>query len=188
LGVLVPHHRSLALAAFGVALASWSRPAAAECTPSWGDTPPGERDPRAPLIIRKWHPGDALPCGYTPRSRPRVSLIVAGGIVMTLTHLATVVAGALTAQSDPRNLVVTVPIVGPIIEAARVDVGTFGPLVIVYTALDVAGQAAGLGMLVAGTTTRNYTLVRSDAASPRVLPVPMALGRAGGGLGLAGTF
>jgi hypothetical protein len=56
----------------------------------------------------------------------------------------------------------------------------------VFLAFDGLGQAAGATMLVAGITSPKTVLVRNDLGEVRV--TPMRLGRAGGGLGLVGTF
>jgi hypothetical protein len=90
-------------------------------------------------------------------------------------------------QSDPKNMFVALPVMGPIIGVSRTD-PSWSSFVAPFAGLDAAAQAAGLGLLIAGLATRKHTLVRNDIASTRFVPVPMAFGRAGAGFGLAGMF
>jgi hypothetical protein len=174
-------HRVLAFAALGAALASLPRAAAAE------ECPPGVRETQAPLVISDWKPGDAVPCGYKLRSKHGINFILAGSLVFALTHLPAVAAGAFAAKGDPPSIVAAVPVVGPLIALTRVD-PAWRSYDAAFAAIDAAGQAVGLGMLIAGAATRTYTLVRNDLVSAHIVPIPMALGRAGAGLGLAGMF
>jgi hypothetical protein len=150
--------------------------------------PDGRWRPLLPPVIYDLDPVRAVPCGYTLRTRPRRGLTIAGGVVFGLTHVAAVISAALIATRDPTALVAVIPVAGPLVGLSRVNAADSRALVGLHATFDSLGQAAGLGMLIAGAATREQAIVRSDLAAPRVLPVPMALGRAGAGLGLAGTF
>jgi hypothetical protein len=119
------------------------------------------------------------------RSKPRPGLTIAGALVTAGFHLPAVFVGALLAKSNPANMVTAVPVAGPLVAAFRGDSESF-LLSVPFAVIDTVGQVTGLGLLLAGSwSSRKEVPVRNDIA---LVPVPMAMGKAGAGLGLAGTF
>jgi hypothetical protein len=143
--------------------------------------------PRPRLVVHDWDPKRGVPCGYTPRSAPRYRLKLAGILVTGFTHLPAVLVAAAAARSDTANLVGVIPVAGSLIMVGRRNPAWL-PALAPFAAIDAIGQAVGLGLLVGGTATREPVLVRDDIAAPRIMPMPMVLGGAGAGVGLAGTF
>jgi hypothetical protein len=93
----------------------------------------------------------------TSVSRPDVGLVVAGGVVLGLSTLP-VTAFGIAGSSNPEFLLLTIPVVGPIVEGVRFtrstdDQGFAGVL---GTALfvDAGIQALGLGLLLGGALHR----------------------------------
>lgn len=125
--------------------------------------------------------GDAIPPGYSVRSRLRKGLVVGGAVTFGVLYVLSVLVADSVRGTDSDNLrSLYVPAIGPFIALSKVQGGN-GVLI-----LDGVGQTAGLIMLVAGVAFPRHELVRNDIlASMHVVPL---LGSGLGGFGLAGAF
>lgn len=168
----------------------WQPPAAAQ---RMSQEPPREPAPVTPVppAPRKlpYEAGQPSPPGYHLVERPRTGAIITGSVVFGVTYGFTAVLGFLAAvidshlgereDADDKYLSLMIPVGGPI--ALMAIEGEVNQGLILVTAL----QAAGVGLIVFGATTRSRTLVLDRPALGALGPMPVA---GGGGLALSGTF
>src|SRR5262249_12395851 len=145
-GAALLHHRVVAMAALGAALASWPRPAAAEvCPPAVMVTArEGTWRPLLTPVIHHWTPVQAIPCGNTVLTRTRPRLTICGAVLLVATHAPALVVGAIAARSDAPSMVAAIPIAGPLVAISREP--PFARVLVGFLAMiDSLGQAGGLG-------------------------------------------
>jgi len=142
-------------------------------------------DSNRPLVISDWPEDEPAPQGYHWSKRVRRGPIIAGAVLFGTFYVLSAFIGALGQDSgDPAYGWLYVPGLGPFIELSNSSSATASVALI----LDGAAQSAGLALLVWGIVSPAPVLVRNQIDAPRVVPVPMLLGRNGQGFGLIGTF
>ncbi|GAC1363342.1 MAG: hypothetical protein NVSMB47_15150 [Polyangiales bacterium] len=149
--------------------------------PQYAAPPPYYAQPPQYPPRLDYEEGDAIPPGYSVRSRIRKGLVVGGAVTFGVLYVLSVLVADTTKGFDSDNLrSLYIPAIGPFIALSKVQGGN-GVLI-----LDGIGQTGGLIMLIAGAAFPRHELVRNDIlADVHVVPL---LGSGLGGLGLAGAF
>jgi hypothetical protein len=144
------------------------------------------------------HPPEAqiAPLGHHEVKQIRLGLVIAGASIFGTTYLATAVPSLVVAGGgSPEAAVGAIPVAGPFALLGLIlrpppsrtdnnlDVGGFIPIFVTDGIL----QAAGAAMLIAGIVSRKRVMVPDDA-KVHIVPVPVRVGKAGAGVGIAGTF
>ncbi len=142
-----------------------------------------------PRVIADWEDGEAIPSGYHVANRARRGLVIGGAVTAGVLYLFSVLAasamhdeGSYSGSGSRTGTALYVPGIGPFIQMASTSTATGNT----FLAIDGIGQTGGIVMLALGIAGRNV-LVRNDLGLT-LSPMPMALGRSGGGLGVLGTF
>lgn len=141
-----------------------------------------------PYVISDWPEDEPPPPGYHWGKRVRRGPIIAGSVLFGTFYSTSLLVGAVGQDAgDPAYEWLYVPGIGPFIELTN----SSSAVASVFLILDGAAQSAGLALLIWGIVSPAPILVSNVAEAPRVpkvLPVPMLLGKSGEGLGLLGTF
>ncbi|MGH7437143.1 MAG: hypothetical protein ACRENE_15825, partial [Polyangiaceae bacterium] len=121
--------------------------------------------------------------------RAHNTLVNIGGGLFALGYLPALAIGAtnnedLLHPGAPRSLWLIAPLAGPF--ALLGDASSDVERVLLIT--DGAFQAAGIATWVVGLAWRVPILVHDEKATFGVRPIPLLLGRGGGGLALQGWF
>jgi hypothetical protein len=157
--------------------------------PAYGPPPPGYAvpyHPQAPLAPKVMdYEGGPVPPGYHVATRARKGFIVAGAVTFGTLYLFSAL-GAAAAQDakDEGFTPLYAPCVGPFVAMGTADVNATGAFAL---AVDGVAQSAGAAMLLFGLLAPQTKLVRNDAAVIEI-PAPVAFGRSGYGLGVAGAL
>jgi len=128
--------------------------------------------------------GQPVPAGYHLKEKVRPGPVIAGSVTFGVLWLVSVFAstiGSALGDEDVRDL--WIPVVGPFITIARVDNSRSTPSL----AIDGAGQAIGIGLLVWGITSPRTVLLRNDIAGIELHATPMLTNKSAG-FGLGGSF
>lgn len=145
--------------------------------------PPPTYAPRNAPRTLDWEPGEPVPEGYHLTTQIRTGLVVGGAVVFGVTWFLNALVASIGIQAAP----LYIPIVGPFIA-----MGTFRSLQAVdafFLALDGLTQAGGVAMFIVGLAVPRQQLVRNRyATAPWILPMPMAFGNGGGGIGFVGMM
>jgi hypothetical protein len=157
-----------------------------------GRQPPYAGDQQgAPYVsrrdLRHWRDGDPVPPGYHPVEKPRDGLLIAGATTFAIPYFFSAVT-ALGSRNSQDQLLYA-PVVGPIMRMKDNNPSTnfldfFADVALV---MDGVAQAAGVAMLIIGSTTTKTVLVRNDAAWSPII-VPMRFGNDGYGVGVVSQF
>jgi hypothetical protein len=142
--------------------------------------------PARPPQILDWNERQGIPPGYHA-TKTGTGLIIGGAA----TFGSAWVPSAVLWTFNPRWYLFAVPVVGPILlGTGSLEIDGGGPILTGLLVLDGLQQAVGLGMLVAGLTSRKTILLRNDVATnkPRLFPVPMSFGKGSAGIGLVGEM
>lgn len=147
--------------------------------------PPSTPTVLGPERITDFDEDQPIPFGYTPISRKRKGLIIAGACLFGATYGYTAFSAAyaqvLIAASGSNDDVgpLFIPVVGPFLELGETDNSAARFVLVV----DGLAQSAGALMLLYGLTTPRTILVRND----RLSITPMVR-RGASGLVLSGAF
>ena len=149
----------------------------------YATAPPPAYNTDAPKQL-DYEEGQPVPPGYHLKEKVRPGPVIAGSVtfgVLWMVSVFTSAIGSALGDDDVRDL--WIPVVGPFITIARVDNNRSTPTL----ALDGAGQAIGVGLLVWGITSPRTVLLRNDIAGVEVHVTPMLTSKSGG-FGLGGMF
>lgn len=136
-----------------------------------------------PRTISDWEEGEPVPPGYHVANRARRGLIVGGAVPAGVFYLFSVLAAGIMVDSGSHTgAALYVPGVGPFIQMASTSTATGNT----FLAIDGIVQTGGIIMVAYGIAGKTV-LVRNDLGLT-IAPMPMVLGRGGGGLGVLGTF
>jgi hypothetical protein len=152
--------------------------------PTWASA----EDPHAPEA-------QIAPLGYHEVKQIRLGLVIAGASIFGTTYLATAVPSLIVAgQGAPEAAVGAIPVAGPFALLGLIfrpspsgDNNFDGVGFIPIFVADGLLQAAGAAMLIAGIVSPKRVMV-PDNAKVHIVPVTVRLGKAGAGVGVAGTF
>jgi hypothetical protein len=144
------------------------------------------------------HPPEAqiAPLGHHEVKQIRLGLVIAGASIFGTAYLVTAVPSLVVAGGGaPEAAVGAIPVAGPFALLGLMfrppprgtDNNFNGVALIPIFVADGIVQAAGAAMLIAGIASPKRVQVPDDA-KVHVVPVPVRLGQAGTGIGLAGTF
>lgn len=149
-----------------------------------------------PRIIDDWDEDDVMPPGYVRRERYNKGLLISGSVVLGSLWTITII-GASSGISDGDDSVISdsntaedhiplfIPAIGPFISLATLDTEGLITSLIVGSGI---GQAAGLGLLIAGLVAKDTVLVRtydhgyvgfSLSVTPQLSPTQSGLGFTG---------
>jgi hypothetical protein len=126
----------------------------------------------------------------------RLGLVIAGASIFGTAYLVTAVPSLVVAGGGASEAAVgAIPVAGPFAllgvilrpPPRNTDNNLGGAGFIPIFVADGIVQAAGAAMLIAGIASPKRVLVR-DNAKVHIVPVPVRLGKASAGIGLAGTF
>jgi len=160
-------------------------PPAAYASSAPGVPPPAPPSSDRPLIVTDWPEDEPAPAGYHWGKRVRRGPIIAGAVLFGTFYLLSVFVGAGgQTGGDQAYGWLYLPALGPFSEISN----SSSPLATVTLIIDGAVQSGAVALLVWGITSPAPVLVRNQIDAPRVMPVPMILGRNGSGMGLVGTF
>jgi len=188
-------------------------PPAQPAPPGWA--PPGYQT--APPVDYRYQPaptelryveGRPTPAGYHLETRPRKGLVISGSIIFGVPYFLSLSVAASSKTEADRWLYV--PLLGPFIDlgnrkesCSTIGNGNFGSTttcsedssVRFFLMTDGLMQSAGALMLILGFALPQRVLVRDDAPYVGATRshfawsiAPQKMGRAGYGLGFAGTF
>lgn len=147
--------------------------------------PPALPPDSRPLIISDWPEDEPAPAGYHWSKRARRGPIIAGSVLFGTFYVTSVLVGGGGQTAGDRSLGwLYLPALGPFIELSNSSTA-LGTVTLI---LDGAAQSAGLALLIWGITSPAPILVKNQISAPRVMPVPMMLGRNASGMGLVGMF
>ncbi len=140
-----------------------------------------------PRVINDYDEGDPIPPGYHVDTRIRKGLVVGGAVAFGVCYFFSALVAAAGQDSSNggsnNESALWIPAIGPFIQMAN-NSSAIGN---VFLVIDGIAQAGGLAMLVGGLVSPKTVLVRNDLGF-HVTPMPMQMGKNGGGFGLAGTF
>lgn len=166
----------------------YTPPAPGYAPPGYPPPPPGYVPPdysNRPLMITDWPEDEPAPAGYHWAKRVRKGPIIAGSVLFGSVYLLNVLIGAAGQTAGQSAFEwLYVPAIGPFIEISN----SSSPIGTVSLIIDGAAGSAGLALLIWGLTSPASVLLRNQIGTPRVMPVPMVLGRNGSGMGVVGTF
>jgi hypothetical protein len=137
-----------------------------------------------------WEPGDPVPPGYEKTGRVRAGLVTAGSVVFGFAYTTSVVTGVFTVRMGSEFVPLFVPVVGPFIAIGTVrhERGLIAEGIFLF-AFNGTAQLTGAVLLIAGLVAQKPILVRTTKlGGVDVRWTPVAFGKTGPGLGLAGTF
>jgi hypothetical protein len=141
-----------------------------------------------PAYLDEWPDGTPPPPGYHWVTRPRLGPVIAGATVLGVLWGISALTGAIgydtTTPHDSDYLWLYMPVAGPFFELSNSTTASASVVLVI----DGLAQTAGAALLIYGLTSPVSRLTRNDVGSLHVLPIPMAMGRNAGGLGLVGTF
>jgi hypothetical protein len=143
----------------------------------------------APPNLADWPEGAAPPPGYHWVQKPRLGPLIGGASLLGATWAISAFVGSLgydfSQPHDASYLWLDLPVAGPFVELTHSGSATAS----VFLVVDGVAQFAGLALLVYGISVPVVRLERNEAATAiRLAPVPLSLGKNGGGLGVVGTF
>jgi hypothetical protein len=159
-----------------------------------------------PRVITYLEEGDPVPPGYHRSSRIRKEPVILGAALFGVAYLLSTLVVALgvnnwawttpcwqigqsicsndsQAPNNPPPVALFIPVFGPFVQMASTTSATQNWAL----AVDGLAQSAGLALLIHGLASPKPVLER-DRFAVRVVPQVLPVGRAGGGLGLAGVF
>ncbi len=154
---------------------------------------PSAPPPPPPVLSRsqlsEWPEDAPPPPGYHWQKRAHLGPIIGGAALLGSTWGLSSFVGALaydlSTTHDPNYEWLFLPVFGPFVELKYSSTAT-GSVVLV---IDGLAQAGGLALLIYGIASPVMRLRRDEVSTAvHVMPVPMVLGRDGGGLGVVGTF
>jgi hypothetical protein len=143
-------------------------PLAPTATPAPGDAAATaeEKKPAVYPARLRWEPGDPVPQGFEPTSRPSLGLLVGGAVLFGVAYIPSL--GIAAGDEDTDFLPLAIPLAGPFITmrtAESQDAATF------WLGVDGVVQIAGATMFITSFITRQHYLKKQ--------PTPM-LGTATG--------
>jgi hypothetical protein len=141
----------------------------------WSDGVPRDRKGRPWPKHLPYVEGASVPNGYHVVTNQRTGLLIAGSVTFGVFYGLSFM-GAINGKSDNSKWLY-VPVVGPLAYLANYKDNTYG-LATIGLVFDAAAQAAGITMMLLGTTEKTE-LVRNDIARVRVVPMINGLGFAG---------
>ncbi|HXX70596.1 MAG TPA: hypothetical protein VEK07_25660 [Polyangiaceae bacterium] len=160
-------------------------PPASYASPAPDVPPPPPPGASRPLIVSDWPEDEPAPAGYHWGKRVRRGPIIAGAVLFGTFYLISAFVGAAGQTVGDRAYGwLYLPALGPFVEITNSS-SALGTVTLI---MDGAVQSGALALLVWGITSPAPVLVRNQIDAPRVMPVPMILGRNGSGMGLVGTF
>jgi hypothetical protein len=152
----------------------------------------------------EWNKGDPVPQGYHPTTEARTGFVIAGGVTLGVSWafggLLPGIAGLAACSGSNSGScsgtfgVMLIPALGPFI-AMGVLAGdknsSNAGVAYAILAIDGSVQALGAALLIYGLASQRDVLVRNDIVGKtnvRWTVRPMAMGKAGQGVGVLGTF
>jgi hypothetical protein len=139
-------------------------------------------------VISDWEEGQPIPPGYHAKTKIRAGLVGAGAGLLGGFWLITALPSVVIADVSHNGSVAlgAIPLAGPFALIPQSGGYASVDFVLVFDGLI---QVAGAAMLIAGIAAPKTVLVRDDIAKVvKYLPKPVAIGKNGAGVGLAGTF
>lgn len=153
--------------------------------PQYAQPQYAQPQPRMRRQRLRYHEGMEVPPGAEITSRPKIGLLVAGGVMFAIPYIFTAMAYAISQDaSGGIHPTILIPAVGPFIQipdassaAARTGLAWDGIL-----------QTVGLVLLVAGAIPRKYVTYYAGGGSDQRFTVLPRFGQSGGGMDLRLQF
>ncbi len=162
----------------------------AAMTPAAAPMPPPEsetaraRNP-SPLELA-WRPGEVIPPGYAPYSRPNTGLLVGGTVAFGTVYVPSfITAWVGMFGGTPELTPLFVPVVGPLVSIGTLEAEDEGIYVL---ALNAGIQALGVTLFAMSFLDDDAYLRRIDGKAARAVPPSLDVRFTGTGAALEVTF
>ena len=142
----------------------------------------------------RWKNGDPIPSGYHVESRPRLGLIIGGGVTLGafwLLEWTSTVTGCRGCTAG--NVAFSfVPVVGPFLQLSQLNFSCANgrgcdPIIAPFMVIDGVVQIVGFGLLLGGLLSSHDVLVYNGPGDMQGTLMPMPL-KDGFGLATVGHF
>lgn len=153
-----------------------------------------------PRIIEGWEPGDPVPDGYRPDTRPHSGLVKGGAATLFSLWGISAIAGSFLVVAEDEDAEdgvdgngidaedyypLFIPVVGPFVTIGTAETSRAASVALVA---DGIGQTAGLAMFIAGLAARQDVLVRIPTYGKGSMEVRPVVGKGFQGVGVNGSF
>ena len=185
-----PTTAPLAPTATASAAATTPTASPAVATTATAPMPPAEsyteraRNP-TPLELA-WRPGEVIPPGYAPYSRPNTGLLVGGSVAFGTVYLPSFVTAWVGMFGGvPELTPLFIPVVGPLVSLGTLEAEDAGAYVL---ALNAGIQALGVTLFAMSFLDDDAYLRRIDGKAARAVPPSLDVRFTGTGAALEVTF
>jgi hypothetical protein len=133
-----------------------------------------------------WRPGEVIPPGYAPYSRPDTGLLVGGSVAFGTVYLPSFVTAWVGMFGGvPELTPLFIPVVGPLVSMGTLEAEDAGVYVL---ALNAGIQALGVTLFAMSFLDDDAYLRRIDGKAARAVPPSLDVRFTGTGAALEVTF
>jgi hypothetical protein len=133
-----------------------------------------------------WRPGEVIPPGYAPYSRPSTGLLVSGSVAFGTVYLPSFITAWVGMFGGvPELTPLFIPVVGPLVSMGTLEAEDEGLYVL---ALNAGIQALGVTLFAMSFLDDDAYLRRIDGKAARAVPPSLDVRFTGTGAALEVTF